>query len=59
MFKEPGFHVYEVAPLAVNVADCPTQIVLDTGETVIVGLFTTSCTVLLEGQPSKFVPVTV
>ena len=34
----PGFHVYEVAPLAVNVALAPTQIELEDALNVIVGI---------------------
>lgn len=40
--SKPGFHVYEEAPLADRVADWPTQILVDIGEIIMVGLFTTS-----------------
>lgn len=34
----PGFHVYDVAPFAVNVAELPTHIVFDEAVRVIFGV---------------------
>jgi hypothetical protein len=51
--KAPGFQVYEVAPLAVNVAELPTQIVFDDGINVNVGIgFTVNITVSVLTHPS-------
>jgi hypothetical protein len=55
---DPLLHVYELAPLAVNVADWPEQI--DSEFTVILGLalmLTLATAVLV--QPCAVVPVTV
>lgn len=52
-----GVHVYEVAPLAVKVADAPEQMVAELTEIVGVG-FTVSPAVLVAEQP-EVVPVTV
>ena len=56
----PGFHVYDVAPPPVNVADEPAQIAvgLDTAVTVGFG-FTIKFTVVLAVQPTVVVPTTV
>lgn len=56
----PGFHVYDVAPLPVNVADCPAQIAVGFDIAVTVGFgFTTKFTVLVAVQPKVVVPTTV
>ena len=56
----PGFHVYEVAPEPVKVADEPAQIAvgLDTAVTVGFG-FTIKLSVALAVHPTVVVPTTV
>jgi hypothetical protein len=58
--RAPGFHVYDVAPPPVKVADEPAQIAvgLDTAVTVGFG-FTIKLTVVLAVQPTVVVPATV
>jgi hypothetical protein len=56
----PGFHVYEVAPVAVNVELPPTQTSLGDAEAVIVGLVNNVIAIVLEEEhPTALVPVTV
>ena len=53
-----GLHVYELAPLAVRVVDCPSQIVAE--ETVMTGSgFTVTVTCAVAEHPLASVPVTV
>jgi hypothetical protein len=53
-----GLHVYEFAPLAVSVVDCPLQIVAE--ETVTTGRgFTVTVTCVVAVHPLLSVPVTV
>jgi len=57
--KAPGFHVYEVAPPAVNVALFPAQIAVEDAAAVIDGTeFTVIRIVLVAVQPNAVVPVT-
>ena len=57
---EPVLHVYVFAPLALNVALEPEQIVLDEGLTVVVGSGLTVTVVTVEfTQPAALVPVKV
>ena len=53
-----GDHVYEFAPLAVNVVDCPSQIVAEVTVTIGSGLIVTITCALAE-HPLASVPVTV
>jgi hypothetical protein len=56
----PGFHVYEEAPVAVNVEDPTTQIAVGDAVALTVGFaFTTSDTVFEFEQPEALSPVTV
>jgi hypothetical protein len=58
--NEPGIHVYEVAPLAVIVAELPAQMVAVDVVVVTVGVvFTVTNTVCVAVQPFAAVPVTV
>lgn len=55
----PGFQVYEVAPVAVNVELPPLQITVGLAEAVKLKFVTVSVTVLVLVHPATFVPVTV
>ena len=56
----PGFHVYVLAPLALNVTELPAQIVDEEAVTVKFGIaFTIKLIVFALVQPDAFVPVTV
>lgn len=56
----PGFQLYVVAPLPVNVAEAPAQIAVGFETAVTVGFeFTTKFTVLVAVQPNVVVPATV
>ncbi len=58
--KLPGIHTYEVAPVAVSVAEPPTQIAEAEVLAATVGSgFTVTATVAVAEQPNWFVPVTV
>jgi hypothetical protein len=55
----PGFHVYEVAPFAVNVDELPVQIAVDDALATTVGLAMTFIVrVLVVEQPVILAPVT-
>lgn len=57
--KAPGFHVYEVAPLPVSVAEFPAQITVGLLRAVTVGIgFTVKLTVFVSAQ-FPFEPTTV
>ena len=58
--KFPGFQVYETAPVALSVAEFPTQILegLTAGNTVGFGT-TLTATVRWEIQPNAFAPIMV
>jgi hypothetical protein len=56
--RAPGFHVYEVAPVDVNVAELPAQMAVGLLTAVKVGVgFTTRVIVRVPGQASVLVPV--
>jgi hypothetical protein len=56
----PGFHVYDVAPVAERVTDPTIQIAVGDAVALIVGLaFTTKATVRVAVQPKPFAPVIV
>jgi hypothetical protein len=56
----PGFHVYEVAPLAVNVEVLPGQITVGDTEAIIVGVaMMVIAMVPVEVHPAALAPVTV
>jgi hypothetical protein len=58
--KLPGIHTYVAAPVAVSVAEPPTQIAEEEVLAVTVGSgFTVTETVAVEEHPKAFVPVTV
>jgi hypothetical protein len=58
--KLPGIQVYEVAPVAVNVAEPPTQIAeADVLAATTGSGFTTTFTVAVPVHPAAVVPVTV
>jgi hypothetical protein len=56
----PGFHVYDVAPLAVSVEFPPTHIAVGDALAVTVGLGVTTCVkVIVLVQPNALVAVNV
>jgi hypothetical protein len=55
---DPLLQVYDVAPLAVNVADCPEQIAAELTVTVGFALMLTVATAVFV-QPEALDPVTV
>jgi hypothetical protein len=58
--KLPGFQVYVCAPLAVRLAELPTQIEGIDEERLIVGVgFKSKATVCVDKQPKVDAPVTV
>ena len=58
--KLPGFQVYVCAPLAVRLAEPPTQIDGADAERFIVGVgFKSKATVCVDKQPNADTPVTV
>ena len=58
LLVEPLLHVYDVAPPAVNVADCPEQTAAELTVILGFGLILTEATAVLE-HPVAVVPVTV
>jgi hypothetical protein len=55
----PGFHVYEVAPLAVSVLDAPVQIAVGDATAVTVGFGFTIKETVAEELQDPFRPKTV
>ena len=57
LVADPGFQVYDVAPVALSVADCPTQIAVGDADALTVGEGNTvTCTVRVVTQPNAFAP---
>ena len=58
LVTEPLLQEYDVAPLAVKVADCPEQIASELTVTVGLALMLTEATAVFE-QPAADEPITV
>jgi len=57
--RAPGFHVYVVAPLPVNVAELPAQIAVGLLTAETVGLAFTVIATVVDVEQEPFEPVTV